>query len=327
MGFGGRVPMMRSYREALEGSVQTHFQGNLINCMSCANEMLYGALNSNLTRTSTDFWPNKPESHGLHLYVNAQVSAWFGEFVHPDWDMFQSGHVMGAYHAAGRAVGGCPVYVSDKPGAHDFGLLRRLVLPDGSVLRADGPGRPTRDCLFHDPTKEDVLLKIWNRNGDAGVVGVFNARYGEAGAEVPPIAGAVRPSDVPGLLGERFAVYAHGARELRVLGRDEPWELTLPQLAFEVFTVVPIEDGVAPVGLADMFNSAGAILKNGRDAAGAYEIELRGGGRFLAWSDRAPMSVEVDGCPTAFSFDAHRLETNLPASGPCVLRLIFGDNA
>ena len=119
---------------------------------------LHGALASTVTRTSTDFWPKKPATHGLHLYTNAQVSLWFGEFVHPDWDMFQSGHPMGAYHAAGRAVGGCPVYVSDKPGEHDFDLLRKLVLSDGSVLRASLPGRPTRDCLFRDPTREDVLL-------------------------------------------------------------------------------------------------------------------------------------------------------------------------
>lgn len=324
-GLGGRVSLMRHYREALEGSVHTHFGGNLINCMSCANEMLYGALNSNLTRTSTDFWPDKPESHGLHLYVNAQVSAWFGEFVHPDWDMFQSGHAMGTYHAAGRAVGGCPVYVSDKPGAHDFDLLRKLVLPDGSILRADGPGRPTRDCLFHDPTKEDVLLKIWNRNGAAGIVGVFNARSGEAGAEVSPIAGAVRPSDVSGLHGERFAVLAHGSQDLRVLGRDEPWDLTLPPLGFEVFTISPIEDGIAPLGLGDMFNSAGAVSGKSWDAAGAYEMTLRGGGRFLAWSERVPIRAEVDGDAADFSFDGdtHRLEIAIAAPGPCVLRLIF----
>ena len=59
-------------------------------------------------------------------------------------------HEVGSLHAAARAVGGCPVYVSDKPGQHDIPLLRRLVLPDGSVLRGQLPGRPTRDCLFSD---------------------------------------------------------------------------------------------------------------------------------------------------------------------------------
>ena len=37
---------------------------------------------------------------------------------------------------------------SDKPGHHDFNLLKKLVLSDGSILRAKLPGRPTRDCLL-----------------------------------------------------------------------------------------------------------------------------------------------------------------------------------
>ena len=51
-------------------------------------------------------------------------------------------------HAAARAVSGGPVYVSDCPGSHSFEVLRQLVLPDGSVLRASLPGRPTRDTLL-----------------------------------------------------------------------------------------------------------------------------------------------------------------------------------
>jgi len=43
---------------------------------------------------------------------------------------------------------------SDKPGNHNFELLKKLVLPDGSVLRARLPGRPTVDCLFSDPARD-----------------------------------------------------------------------------------------------------------------------------------------------------------------------------
>ena len=53
------------------------------------------------------------------------------------------------------------MYVSDKPAEHDFELLRRLVLPDGSVLRASQPARPTRDCLFRDVLRDGTsLLKV-----------------------------------------------------------------------------------------------------------------------------------------------------------------------
>jgi len=72
----------------------------------------------------------------------------------PDWDMFHSKHPKAALHAAARAVSGAAVYVSDLPGAHDFALLRRMVLPDGSVLRARLPGRPTRDALFMDVLRD-----------------------------------------------------------------------------------------------------------------------------------------------------------------------------
>ena len=42
--------------------------------------------------------------------------------------MFHSLHEVGALHAAARAVGGCPVYVSDAQGQHDVQLLRRLAI-------------------------------------------------------------------------------------------------------------------------------------------------------------------------------------------------------
>lgn len=321
-GLGGRVVAMRRYHEGLEGSAQTHFLGNMINCMSCASEMLYSALNSNITRTSTDFWPTRPETHGEHLYVNAQVSVWFGEFIHPDWDMFQSGHEMGAFHAAGRAVGGCPVYVSDKPGEHDFDLLRKLVLQNGTVLRCPGPGRPTRDCLFHDPTKEPILLKIFNVNhSGSGVVGVFNAHPKGDGEGV--ISGFLSPADVPGLVGDQFAVYSHYAGELRLLGRNEQWDVSLPALTAEVFTIVPVEEGVAPIGLVDLFNSGGAVNFKGRNAAGVYEVGLRSGGRFVAWCENPPAGVEVDGEPAEFQFDqaTGRLEMDIPSDGISTVRL------
>jgi raffinose synthase len=324
-GFGGRVALMQRYHEALEGAVQTHFLGNLINCMSCSNEMLYSALNSNVTRTSTDFWPNKPESHGLHLYCNAQVSLWFGEFVLPDWDMFQSGHEMGAYHAAGRALSGGPVYVSDKPGAHNFELLRQLVLPDGTVLRAGQPGRPTRDCLFFDPTKDDVLLKIWNLNDSGGLLGAFNARYHEDAAQAITLSGSISPADVEGLAGETFAVYAFNTRELRVLQREEAWKITLPQLQCEVFTVAPLENGVALIGLADMLNGGGAIMHSDWRDDDTLEVLLRWGGRFLAWCERAPQEVFLFDETIGFSFNAATgaLDVQVDIDSPCALQIRF----
>ena len=72
-----------------------------------------------------------------------------------------SRHPAAGLHAAARAVSGAAVYVSDKPGQHDFSILKQLVLQDGSVLRALLPGRPTADCLFKDPLRDkQTVLKV-----------------------------------------------------------------------------------------------------------------------------------------------------------------------
>ena len=76
-------------------------------------------------------------------------------------DCVCSKHKAAGVHAAARAVSGASVYVSDKPGQHDFGILKQLVLSDGSVLRGLLPGRPTLDCLFVDPLRDrESLLKV-----------------------------------------------------------------------------------------------------------------------------------------------------------------------
>ncbi|KAJ0829329.1 putative glycosyl hydrolase 36 [Helianthus annuus] len=144
------------------------------------------------------------------------------------------------YHTAARSIGGCAIYVryqnnvllfffitiltqsqeahklivitsiSDKPGNHNFDLLKKLVLQDGSMLRAQLPGRPTLDCLFADPTRDGVsLLKIWNVNKCTGVVGVFNCQ-GDGRCKIEKktrihdaspgiLTGFVQPTDVDAL--------------------------------------------------------------------------------------------------------------------------------
>lgn len=120
-----------------------------------------------------DFWCTDPSGdlngtfwlQGCHMVHCAYNSLWMGNFIHPDWDMFQSTHPCAAFHAASRAISGGPIYISDSVGKHDFDLLKTLVLPDGSILRCEYYALPTRDCLFEDPLHNGkTMLKIWNIN-------------------------------------------------------------------------------------------------------------------------------------------------------------------
>ncbi|KAF9606117.1 hypothetical protein IFM89_023170 [Coptis chinensis] len=150
-GHGERVALTRSYHQALEASISRNFPDNgCIACMCHSTDGMYSAKKTVVVRASDDLFTYDPHNS-----------------LHPTAD----------YHAAARAVGGCPIYVSDKPGNHNFELLKKLVLPDGSVLRAKLPGRPTRDYLFANPARDGTsLLKVWNTNKCSGVVGVFNCQ-------------------------------------------------------------------------------------------------------------------------------------------------------
>ncbi len=312
-GAGGRVEAAREVRAGLEASVARHFRGRLINCMSCSTDLLYQTKHFGLTRTSTDFWPNRPESHGLHAYTNALVSLWFGEFADVDFDMFQSGHPAGAFHAALRAVSGGPVYVSDKPGSHDFELLKRLVLSDGSVLRARHPGRPTRDCLFENVLDAPVLFKIWNENrSGSGVVGLFNVRHVDGGGLV---GGHVCPSDVPTLSGDDFAVYLYGARTVARVRRQQRVAVSLGPLRAEVATIVPVTEGFAALGLADKLNSGGAVTAVRHQPQGV-EIDLCDGGSFVAYAARRPRAVRVDERNVPFEHEGTLLTVAVPVGQP-----------
>jgi len=249
-----------------------------------------------------------------------------GEFMQPDWDMFHSLHPMAEYHAAARAVGGCSIYVSDKPGEHDFDLLKKIVLPDGSLLRAELPGRPTKDCLFTDPARDGTnLLKLWNLNKHTGVLGVFNCQG--AGwcrvdkkimihdSQPKTITGAIRSKDVdylPKIADENWdgdsILYSHRGGDLFYLPKGAALPITLKAREYEVFTIVPLKVlanniSFAPIGLIKMFNSGGAISAYEFDPnTSTVYLKVRGCGDFGAFCSVMPTTVYVDSNRTEFSY-------------------------
>ncbi|XP_024525695.1 LOW QUALITY PROTEIN: probable galactinol--sucrose galactosyltransferase 2 [Selaginella moellendorffii] len=326
-GHGGRVQLTKKFYQALEASIARNFPDNgCIACMSHNTDGFYSSNKTAVVRASDDFWPADPASHTIHIASVAYNSLFLGEVMQPDWDMFQSLHPAAEYHAAARAVGGCGVYVSDKPGHHDFNLLKKLVLPDGSVLRAQLPGRPTRDCLFSDPTQDEKsILKIWNVNKHTGVIGAFNCQ-GAGWCKVSKtyrihddspmtVTGSIRACDVEFLdtvvaadWNGDAVVYSHRAGELVLLPKGTAIPVSLEHLKYEIFTIVPVkcisEDLVfAPIGLVNMFNSGGAITSldyavaeatNDGSGNAVLKITVRGCGVFGAYSSRRPKSVTLE---------------------------------
>ncbi|XP_010272515.1 PREDICTED: probable galactinol--sucrose galactosyltransferase 1 [Nelumbo nucifera] len=328
-GHGGRVKLARKYHQALEASIARNFQDNgIISCMSHNTDGLYSSKRTAVIRASDDFWPRDPASHTIHIASVAYNSIFLGEFMQPDWDMFHSLHPMAEYHGAARAVGGCAIYVSDKPGHHDFNLLKKLVLPDGSILRAKLPGRPTRDCLFSDPARDGrSLLKIWNLNDFSGVMGVFNCQgagwcmVGKKNLihdEQPgTITGVIHSNDVeylPKIAEDGWngdaVIYSHLGGEVIYLPKNSSLPVTLKSREYEVLTVVPVKELsnrrlFAPIGLIQMFNTGGAIkdLRYESERSSTIDMKVRGCGIFCCYSSVQPRRITADTEEVEFTYD------------------------
>ncbi|KAE8736198.1 1-aminocyclopropane-1-carboxylate oxidase-like protein 1-like [Hibiscus syriacus] len=336
-GLGGRVSLARQIQQALERSIAANFSDNgIICCMAQSTDSIYHLKQSAISRASFDFYPKEPTTWAQHVAAVAFNSILLGELVVPDWDMFYSLHDAAEFHAVARAVGGCGVYVSDKPGRHDFEILQRLVLLDGSVLRAKYAGRPSQDCLFTDPvTDGKSLLKIWNLNKCTGVVGIFNCHGTWPGPSInkgdqmvpgAELSGQISPAcveyfeEVSGEIwtGES-AVFSFNTGGVSRLPMEGSLNVILKPLECDVFTVSPIkvyneEIEFAAIGLVNMYNSGGALesvegstaTDNFGSSKYTVHVKGRGAGCFGAYSNCKPISSSINMKNVDFNFNAQQ---------------------
>jgi len=302
-GKGGRVKLVQEYRNALEKSVIKYFNGRLINCMSCVNDIIYTLYDTNLMRNSCDFNPNLAKGEDKHIYYNSINNLWTSEFCYPDWDMFETGYHSGEMHAAARAISGGPVYVTDKPEEHNIDILKKLVLSDGTVPRPVNPALPTRDSIFIDPFKDKKLFKIFNNNTYNYVLAVFNFYYPGKEKENETITGNISPSDIEKITGENFAVYAHNTKKLIFAKVSDSIPIELTSLSFEIYTISPIDDGFAVIGLEDKYNSGGCIKSLKKIDNSRFDLDISDNGNFVAYSIKKPVYVKINNKESKYSFN------------------------
>mmetsp|Transcript_12445 Transcript_12445/g.25349 ORF Transcript_12445/g.25349 Transcript_12445/m.25349 type:complete len:739 (-) Transcript_12445:337-2553(-) len=315
-GMGGGASLTRVMVQAMERSVSSSLRtGAVIGCMAHTSENLFSFQTTPIARASDDFYPRDARSHGQHVMSCAFNTLMLGNLVTPDWDCFQSSHEFGMFHATARAVGGCPVYVSDRVNQSDFNVLKKLVLPDGTVFRARLPGRPTRDSLFNDAQGDGVsAMKVWNMNDVNGIVATFNVQGYQwnqpkhdldmhpnyrSVSDFAPVTARVKPSDVEGLESPvgRFAVFSHATQDLHLASRDEEIPVKLQPNASDALIVAPVlalGDQVlfAPLGCTSMLNGGGAIRYiDTNPEQGDVDVGVVGVGRLSVYASAKPVGV------------------------------------
>lgn len=306
-GLFGRGTAMRAYQHALQGSTFTHFKGGLIHCMCHGSDVAYNMLASTVWRNSDDFFPKQPESHQFHVHANAMNNLWSSQFSVPDWDMFQSHHEHGAFHAASRAISGGPIYVSDRPGEQNAEVLRRLCDDEGRLYRCPAPAMPARDCLFTNCLTENRLLQIVNASDPAethAVTGFFHCNQGGQ-----PVTDQWQVDSNPFVDADEVAVYSFRTGTLSRLHGAElstRQAITLRPLEFELIAIAPVlASSVACIGLLEKYNAGGAVEREEFSAATRrYEVSLRGSGTAGFYCASEPAEVLVDDEQAEFDYDA-----------------------
>lgn len=314
----GQGRAMAAYQQAMQNTAERCFGGQVIHCMCNSVDVAYNMKKTNCWRNSDDYIPGALRKQQEHLYINAMNSLWSSCFAVPDWDMFQSHGPGASIHAAARAISGGPVYVSDVPGQQDFSLLRRLVTSDGQLLRCTQIALPTPDCLFTDCRKERTLLKIFNFCGQTGVLGAFNC------TEEDGVSGLLRAADIPGLAGERFAVYLQHSGQVRTVRRDQAISVTLAPDEYALAFFAPIEHGIAPLGLLDKYNAAAAVVRSDW-RAGSLRTELLDGGEIGFFCEKRPARVLCNGASAAVGYDeaSGLLCVHTEARGETVIEIVL----
>lgn len=245
----------REFHDAMEASVGQHFDNQMINCMGMASEDMWNRSVSPISRCSDDFLPEDREWFRKHILQCSYNCLIQGQFYYCDWDMWWTDDGQAVKNSVLRAISGGPIYVSDQLGRSNKEILDPLILSDGRILRCDRPAMPTADCLTVDPVTCGKIFKLQNICGTSGVMAVFNLDEGDSA-----VTGTLSPADIPGLVGEEFAVYEHFSETMTILKRHEKMELTLTNNDdFRLYVIVPIKDGFAPIGLADKFISPATI--------------------------------------------------------------------
>ncbi|MDX1769435.1 MAG: Sip1-related alpha-galactosidase, partial [Arenibacter troitsensis] len=210
---------------------------------------------------------------------------WLSNLVWPDYDMFQSHHKDGAYHAISRAISGGPIYLTDEPGKQNFKILNKLVDRNGKILRPEQPARPTEDCLFQ--INEPKPFKAFTKVGETGIIGVWNT------VDKDLVSGKLSPSDVYNIKGNNFAVYEHFSQKLITLEKNESLPVKLGKMGYALYNIVPIEQDIALIGLIDKYLSPKTIISQSVDEEN-IRVKLSTSGKFAALLPHSPVSVRVN---------------------------------
>ena len=279
--------------QAIYKASDKYFKGTLINCMDMTPDAYLNFGTSAVARTVEDYFPyKKNEGYNMqegnaadHVLQAIYNSIYFSQMVYPDFDMFESGSPNAVFHAIARALNCGPIYITDKPGDQNYNILNALVYHNGRIVHSEKPLLPTADCLFQVQGKK--IFKAFSSVGHTGLLGIFNA------ADADCVSGSFCAADVDGITGNDFVIYEYFSKQVKIARKYQQYQVSLLRLGYQLYYIVPIKNGFAPLGLTQKYNAPATIIAQ-NNTIKKSKITLYEGGLFKAYCAKKPNSILIN---------------------------------
>lgn len=328
------IPSLRiAYKGAIKAAAEKHFGssegGRVIWCMGMTPRMILGEQvgggsgGRSVLRNSDDYYPNEPDSHRYHIFINV-VNAMFTSQLNlvPDLDMFQSHpyirpqgegnenhtplksdiYPQAAFHAALRSLGAGPVTITDVPGKTDSSILNKLVGTSkaGQTVALQASSSPFTSNDVFDPallqTGTGKALRVLSKAAHGGgLLGYWNIRSEDGKVEdevaISDVLQVVEKDSTPS---SKVVLLSQKTKEVRIVNTAEASGTLSPKLLvelgafeFDLVTVAPILSvagvQVAVLGLIDKYNTLAGLASPGGVTDGALEVEVKSAGELAVW--------------------------------------------
>lgn len=122
---------------------------------------------------------------------------------------------------------------------------------------------------------------------------------------------------------EAFALYLFQEKKLLIMNPTDNIQIKLEPFNFELITVASITQfgpkGIqfAPIGLANMLNTGGAIQSiRLDDETNSLTVGLKGSGEMRLYASQKPTACRINGVDTPFIYEDQMVLTQVPWASP-----------
>ncbi len=262
---------------------------DILNCMCMPSYCYIKWHVSNVSRVTDDFYPGRFPAVSNQAKQSTFNPLYYGLFCYPDHDMFFTKPAPNGCPTSHlfyiHAIGGGPIYVADEIGETDANVVSKLCFPDGRIPRLDGIGMPTADIIFKD-TDTEAPCKMWNYHDVPGWGRVFyvfvsnmlkDEKEMVASTSLVDCGASALQSMQPA---GKYAFHDRESGRVEIKGWTERLDVSLPHFGSMYFCASPVINGIALLGMKEVYNGTKGIRKATRIGNRAVEVEITYPGTF-----------------------------------------------